>query len=132
MQRQEAYSIKSGWYLAERSRYWEAEPLITSDLQFENSSVGAQHPDIAESLNNLAYLYDAQGKYQKRNRCMNEHWQSREQLGAMHPNTAQSLDNLANLYQSQGKYREAEPLYERALAINEQQLGAMHPNTARV
>jgi hypothetical protein len=33
------------------------------------------------------------------------------------------------LYQDQGKYAEAEPLYQRALAICEQQLGASHPTT---
>ena len=30
----------------------------------------------------------------------------------------------------QGRYGEAEPLYERALAIHEQELGASHPGTA--
>ena len=42
---------------------------------------------------------------------------------------ATSLNNLAELYQAQGKYAEAEPLYQRALAICEQQLGASHPTT---
>ena len=31
--------------------------------------------------------------------------------------TRPSLNNLAALYQAQGKYAEAEPLYQRALAI---------------
>ena len=50
-------------------------------------------------------------------------------LGDAHPETAQSLNNLAALYRSRGQYGEAEPLYARALAINEQQLGPEHPYT---
>ena len=50
-------------------------------------------------------------------------------MGPDHPDTASSLNNLALLYQDQGKYAEAEPLYQRALAICEQQLGASHPST---
>jgi len=39
-----------------------------------------------------------------------------------HPNVATSLDNLAELYRAQSKYTEAEPLYQRALAIREKAL----------
>jgi tetratricopeptide (TPR) repeat protein len=46
------------------------------------------------------------------------------------PDLAISLDRLAGLYYHQGRYSDAEPLYLRALVINEQQLGANHPNTA--
>ncbi len=40
-------------------------------------------------------------------------------LGPDHPDVAQSLNNLAFLYEDQGRYAEAEPLYKRALAIDE-------------
>ncbi len=43
---------------------------------------------------------------------------------------AASLNNLAVLYDNQGRYAEAEPLYERALAIQEEVLGAEHPDVA--
>ena len=43
---------------------------------------------------------------------------------------ATSLNNLAALYHAQGKYAEAEPLYQRALAIWEKALGPDHPNVA--
>ncbi len=45
---------------------------------------------------------------------------------------ATSLNNLAELYHAQGKYPEAEPLYQRALAIWEKALGPEHPNVATV
>ena len=43
---------------------------------------------------------------------------------------ATSLNNLALLYIAQGKYAEAEPLYQRSLAIWERALGPEHPNVA--
>ncbi len=43
---------------------------------------------------------------------------------------AATLNNLAELYRTQGRYAEAEPLYRRALAIDEKALGSDHPNVA--
>ncbi len=43
---------------------------------------------------------------------------------------ATSLNNLAALYHAQGRYAEAEPLYNRALAILEKALGPGHPLVA--
>ena len=52
-------------------------------------------------------------------------------MGPEHPDVARSLNNLAGLYRAQGKYAEAEPLYRRALAIDEKALGPEHPDVAR-
>jgi tetratricopeptide (TPR) repeat protein len=48
-------------------------------------------------------------------------------LGPDHPDVAMTLNNLAVLYKFAGKYAEAEPLYQRALAIFEAALGPTHP-----
>lgn len=72
-------------------------------------------------------------------------------LGPEHPSTAASLNNLAGppspdhpgaalglnkllgqIYARQGKYAQAEPLYQRALAIYEKTLGPQHPDVADV
>jgi tetratricopeptide (TPR) repeat protein len=45
-----------------------------------------------------------------------------------HPSTA-ALNNLAQLYQAQGRYEEEEPLFRRALTINEKTLPPDHPST---
>jgi len=37
---------------------------------------------------------------------------------------------LAFLYYSQGKYKEAEPLYQQALALRQKLLGDDHPDVA--
>ena len=54
---------------------------------------------------------------------------SEQEQGAAHLDTAWAASTLAGLYDAQGKYEQAEPLYERALAIREQQLGPEHPAT---
>jgi tetratricopeptide (TPR) repeat protein len=80
-------------------------------------------------LNNLAALYDDQGRYAdaeplyKRALAV---WE--KALGPDHPDVATALNNLAQLYKDQGSYEDAEPLYKRALAIREKALG---PNGVR-
>ncbi len=55
-----------------------------------------------------------------------------EKFGEQDPRLATSLNNLAVLYYAQGKYAQAEPLYQRSLAIREKALGPEHPNVATV
>ena len=50
--------------------------------------------------------------------------------GARHPEAGASLNNLAGLFEKQGCYAQAEPLYQRSLAIKQKILGAKHPDVA--
>jgi tetratricopeptide (TPR) repeat protein len=121
----------TGWYLTERARYSEAEPLLERAYQMSEQEQGAEHLDTARDASTLAGLYHAQGKYEQAEPLYVRALAIREQqLGLQHPDTARSLNNLAELYQAQGKYEQAEPLLVRALAIYEQQLGLQHPRTA--
>jgi hypothetical protein len=52
---------------------------------------------------------------------------SEKALGHDRPDVAASLNNLAALYVNQGRYADAEPLSQRALAIQEKALGRDHP-----
>ena len=47
-----------------------------------------------------------------------------------HAGSARRHSDLAGLYDAQGKYDEAEPLYQRSLAIYEKALGPDHPYEA--
>jgi tetratricopeptide (TPR) repeat protein len=51
-------------------------------------------------------------------------------FGVHHPDVAASLQALAGIYDAQHQYDIAEPLYQRALAIQEQTLGAEHHDLA--
>jgi tetratricopeptide (TPR) repeat protein len=73
--------------------------------------LGEHHPSVAQSLNNLAALYDNQGKYEQALPLYERSLAIREKvLGEHHPDVAQSLNNLAALYYNQGKYEQALPL----------------------
>ena len=114
----------------QQGRYADAEKLFLAALK-EAEGFGPDDPRLAMSLNNLAGLYDNQGKYAeaeplyKRLLAIDE-----KALGPEHPDVAASLNNLALLYYNQGKYAEAEPLHKRALAIKEKTLGPDHPRVA--
>ena len=70
------------------------------------------------TLNNLASVYQAQGKYAEAEALYKRALAIREKaLGQDHPDVADILNNLAIVYENQGKYAEAEGLYQRALAI---------------
>jgi len=82
-----------------------------------------EHPDTAQSLNNLAVLYYEQGKYNKLNHCCNAPLLSvstSSDLTTLKPR--KSLNSLAVLYCKQGKYEQADSLLQGALAICEQHL----------
>ena len=115
----------------QQGNYAEAERQWGSALK-EAKRFGPQDPRLATTLNNLAELYRAQGKYAEAEPLHKHSLAIREKaLGPEHPEVATSLHNLALLYRAQGKYAEAEPLYNRSLAILEKALGAEHPDVAK-
>ncbi|MGE6758506.1 tetratricopeptide repeat protein [Corallococcus interemptor] len=85
----------------------------------------------AESLNNLANLYQQQGLYSRAEPLYSRALDLRATvLGKHHLTVADSLNNLALLYREQGLYHRAEPLYVRALALRESALGKEDPLVA--
>jgi tetratricopeptide (TPR) repeat protein len=122
---------RTGWYLTERARYSEAQPLLEQAYQISQQVQGEIHFDTARDAHALAVLYQAQGKYGEAEPLYRRALAIYEQaLGPDHPFTAATLHQLAYLYQDQGKYGEAEPLYRRALAIKEQVRGPDHPSAS--
>ena len=111
----------------------EAEPLYLQALEIKQRQLGADHLNVAGSLNNLALLYYLQGRYNEAEPlCLQALEIRQRQLGADHPDVAQSLNSLAGLYKLQGRYSEAELLFERALAIRKKTLGVEHSKTKGV
>ncbi|MBD2509794.1 tetratricopeptide repeat protein [Nostoc muscorum FACHB-395] len=123
---------RSGYYLNERGRYSEAEPLYKKALELRQRLLGEEHPDVAISYNNLALLYSDQGRYsdaEPLHKKALELWQ--RLLGEEHPDVANSYNNLALLYSDQGRYSDAEPLYIKALELRQRLLGEEHPDVAQ-
>jgi tetratricopeptide (TPR) repeat protein len=122
---------QTGYFLDDQGRYTEVEPLYERALSICEQQLGADHPQTATSLNNLAGLYESMGRYAEAEPLYVLSLSIRkQQLGADHPDVAQSLNNSAALYCAMGRYAQAEPLYVLSLSIREQQLGADHPDTA--
>ena len=127
-----------------QGRYAEAEPLYKRALTIFETALGPDRPDgspalsfshseVASSLNNLAMLYDHQGRTSEAEPLYKRALAIFETaFGPDQPNVnvAKSLNNLAALYDHQGRYAEAEALYKRALAIFERALGPDHPEVA--
>ncbi len=84
---------------------------------------------LPATLNNLAAIYQVQGKYAfaesmyKRSLAIYERTHGRE-----HADVALNLHNLAVLYSAQRKFAEAEPLFREAIRIRETILGPEHPD----
>jgi tetratricopeptide (TPR) repeat protein len=99
-------------------------------ITISRKSGDADQNSLAASLNNLAGLYESQGKWAEAEPLYDEALAIRRTLFGARPNNglAASLNNLAGLYESQGKWAEAEPLYDQALAMLEHILAPNHPN----
>jgi CHAT domain-containing protein/tetratricopeptide (TPR) repeat protein len=92
----------------------------------------SDHPSVALSLNNLAMLYQGQGKLAAAEPLYQQALAMRKRLyPSDHPSVALSLNNLAMLYQGQGKLVEAEPLYQQALAMRKRLFPTDHPDVAQ-
>jgi CHAT domain-containing protein/Flp pilus assembly protein TadD len=116
--------------LYKQGRYSEATPLAQRLLTI-SEPLGPDHPDVANSLNILGFLYRFQGRYAEAEPLLKRALSIREKtFGPDHPNVAQSLNNLASVYEAQGRYTDAEPFYKRSLAIREKTLGSDHPDVA--
>lgn len=92
---------------------------------------GADHVDVATSLNNLAELLRADHQYARAESLHQRALSIRDKkLGSDHVAVAFSLHNLALLSVDRGDYPSAERLHQRARAIFESQLGPNHPHVA--
>ncbi|MFL5698426.1 MAG: tetratricopeptide repeat protein [Ktedonobacteraceae bacterium] len=122
---------RTGLYLHRHALYPIAESLYQQALKITKQQFGIRHPHTASSLENLALLYKALGRYKEVEPLLVQALAiNKQRLGAKHPGTAFSLNNLAGFYSSQGRYKEAEALYQQALSIRERELGTEHPDTA--
>jgi tetratricopeptide (TPR) repeat protein len=100
------------------NRLAEAEPLMRRALAIDEASYGADHPNVAIVLNNLAQLLQATNRLAEAEPLMRRALAIDEaSFGAEHPNLAIRLNNLASLLHDTNRRAEAELLMRRALEI---------------
>ena len=125
-----AYLNMAGRLAYETARYVEAQLLLEKALAIHEKSLGPEHPDVAQSLNNLAALYNSQGQYAQAEplyqRALNILQKS---LPADHPNLATGMENYATLLENLGRKEEAQRWLAKAVAAR--QLHAQKNSKAR-
>jgi tetratricopeptide (TPR) repeat protein len=85
-------------------------------MKFRKTALGEEYPDTLTSMNDLAFIFYNQGKYEAAEPLYEETLRmSVKVLGKEHPDTLISMNNLALLFHGQGKYEAAEPLYKETL-----------------
>jgi tetratricopeptide (TPR) repeat protein len=100
-----------------------------SAIEQARKAFAKDSPQLAGYLYRLADLLDDLGNYREGIAAAEEAVRIADRQAS--PLKLATYGNLlARLYKAQGRYAEAEPLYERSLAIREQQLGANHPDVA--
>jgi tetratricopeptide (TPR) repeat protein/class 3 adenylate cyclase len=125
------YYDKAGCWYYKNYDFSKSRLYLNNALRIRERVMGADHPDTAASLNNLANVFLAKGEFSLAEPLFLRALTIREKvMAAEHPDTAASLNNLAGLYQNQGRYEQAENLYLQALTIREKVLGMEHRDTA--
>ncbi len=115
-----------------RRRFKAALADFERALQQQEEHLGAEHPAVAMTLNNLGVTLTQLGRHEE----AIEKYQRSLQLhialeGEGHPDTAHAEHNLGYVLRRQGRYAEAEQHYGRALAVRRAALGSDHLDTAK-
>ncbi len=75
-----------------QERYAEAEPLYLRSLAIREKHLGSEHPDVAITLNNLAFFYNVQGNYAEAKTFSQQALTiCQQKLDDQHPDTQNSL-----------------------------------------
>jgi len=127
----DASSPKAG--ALEMQRDAKYEHMYKSALIISEKNYGSDSSQILKPQDNLAQLYQNQGRYAEAEPLWKRSLEIREK--AYGPNSADvgsSLQLLARFYFQARKYKQAEPLLIRALAIQEKVVGPNEPGLAHV
>jgi serine/threonine-protein kinase len=108
-----------------------AESHLRFALETRRRLLGSDHPDVVDSLNNLAALYMARGDIAAGEPLLRE---ALTICGRIHSadtlQEASTLNNLGSLLLSKGAHDEAEQVHRRSLAIRRALLGENDPAVA--
>jgi len=113
------------------AEYDNALGLLMKVKEIRERVLELDHPDIAETYNDIAVIYFLKGEYSK---ALEWYQQALDitkiMQGKEHPNTATVCRNIAHVYTMQGNYDKAHELLQEALDISIKMRGEDHPDTA--
>jgi len=109
-----------------------AIPLMQSALAIQRQLHGTDpHPDLAEAINNLAFVYEEKADHDDAEKLFREGLaMNRRLLGDKHKEIAIGLSNLAYVLQEKGDLSRAEATFRQTLAMQRELLGNVHPDVA--
>jgi serine/threonine-protein kinase len=111
--------------------YDRAQPLLEEALKLRRQTLGAEHADVATSLQHLAALAAQNGNYPAGETQGREALAMRRKLlGAEHADVAESMNTLGTLLLARGNRAEAEPMLRGGLAMRRKLLGPEHKDVA--
>ena len=121
-----------GHALQNQHRFREAEPLYRRSLEIREKTLGPNHMEIGNSLNNWARMYLNSGQTDKAEPLLVRALEIfKTALPPDHPNNAYVLDNLAAIKIRHNDFDGAAPLAERSLKIKQRMYPPEHPELAR-
>jgi len=99
-------------------------------LREKKKLLGEDHPNALLIMNNLASMYEEQGKLKEAEELEVQVIEGSEKaLGREHPFTLTSIANLATIYSNQGRWKEVVELQVRVVEGRKKLLGEEHPET---
>jgi len=108
----------------------QAADHLESALAIRRQALPVEHPDTLASMNDLAELYHAQGRYNEAESLLTTTLEKRRRiLGRENEHTLVTAGNLAVLYEKQGRLGDAEALAIDTLEAQRGLLGDGHPAT---
>jgi eukaryotic-like serine/threonine-protein kinase len=111
--------------------YDKAQELLEQALAGGQQVFGAEHPQVAQTLDYLGVVLADKGDYVAAGQRLEQALAMRRKvLGARHADVAITLAELGRVYQDQGLNQRAEPLHREALEIRRESLGDQHRETA--
>ncbi|PUU77948.1 hypothetical protein B9Z19DRAFT_1115205 [Tuber borchii] len=127
--------------LDQGKRYEESEQILRRIIERSEENVGANHPSMYTTVNNLALTLGGLGKHDEAESLSSlagvlqllggydEAESLHRLLGPEHPDTLLTISHLAETLEKLGRHKEAEAMYRRGLEGDENTLGENHSST---
>lgn len=111
--------------------YGQAIPLLQSSLDTRRDILGADDPQVFDSMDDLGRVLGRSGDYAKALEFYTDAYEAKVANGeAESLEAATSLSGMAEMLMEQGEYAEAGPLFVQALELRRKLLGDVHPDVA--
>jgi serine/threonine protein kinase/tetratricopeptide (TPR) repeat protein len=112
--------------------YSRAYSLAERALQNRRQALGPNHPKTLESMTQLGWILDREGRELEAEKQIRETLEvQRRVLGPEDPLTLETTDDLAIVFEKQGHYPDEEKIERELIAVRTRKLGPEHPQTLR-